>query len=596
MRFYDEDPIIKSNNETFYSLLKSLKKKQSVDNVLDYLASIDNKIDLTYDFSNKSTYATKILKSLKPKPEHLKALILYSLKNNIKNPFSECILYMNFPQEMENLNDMIQFAFNTPECYALTKDNYDFWGNYIIDNFEVQSEFNTIILKHFQNRNTKISDQENLFISHDFYKGSNFSAYRVLNKMTELYGTDKYAELIDFLKVENFDFSLVRLVSESRYFKNVRTEFINFYKPLISYDNTPKEVITDYLSFLKLEQFPEYFQKLILKNVISDCRHYNHIKADTSFFDAFFSQNKTITFPYQSYDTEMDKLYVNFFKYIVDTGTSPILFDTVCIEEKEKIQSFSYGSNEEQIKIHENKLLKKLVLNFFDNNEDCYNHNLNENVGNFIVNNISNFGGQTSLLIEKIIEKDKISYFQKIYLQKMEELNKILTCEPENLYTFINSIKLKLHSRNTNIPVYADIISQIKLNDSQSFNFEKLQLGNTSFDKKQVFFDFIFKNNKDLGFKIFEYYSDSLTKLPFVGFKNIEFHEHFLNNSYFTNDMYFSMNKRLIASLNIPKISQPEAELLENISNKLSEKEKSIILNSIYYLQDNPLDKNKKRI
>lgn len=593
MRFYNEDPIIKSNNETFYSLLKSLKKKQSVESVLDYLESIDDKIDLNYDFSNKSTYATKIFKSLKTRPEHLKALILYSLKKNIKNPFSESILYMSFPRELENINDMIQFAFNTPECYALTKDNYDFWGNYIIDNFEIQSEFNTTILKHFQNRNTKNSDQQNS-INHDFYQGSNFSAYRILNKMTELYGSDKYKELLDFLKIQNFDFSLTRIISQSRYLKNITPGFINFHKPSILYDKTPQEVITDYLSFLKIEAFPEYYQKLIFKEVISDRHHY--IKADTFFFNAFFNKNEKLTFPYQSYDTEMDKLYSNFFNCIVDNNISPAIFDTVCIEEKEKIQSFAYGSTEEQIKIHENKLLEKIILKFFDNNEGYYNHSMHGKVGNFIVDQISNFGNQTSLLIEQIIEKDEISYFQKIYSRKMQEFNEILTCEPENLYTFINSIKLKLNSRNTNIQVYADIISTIKLNDSVSFNFEKLQLESTSFDKKQVFFDFIFKNNKDLGLKIFEYYSDSITNSPFVGFKNIEFHEHYLNNSYFTNDMYFSMNKRLIASLNIPKISQPEAEILEKISIHLSEKEKSIILNSIYCPEDKLTDKSKKRI
>lgn len=593
MSFYNEDPIIKSNNETFYSLLKSLKKKQSVESVLDYLESIDDKIDLNYDFSNKSTYATKIFKSLKTRPEHLKALILYSLKKNIKNPFSESILYMSFPRELENINDMIQFAFNTPECYALTKDNYDFWGNYIIDNFEIQSEFNTTILKHFQNRNTKNSDQQNS-INHDFYQGSNFSAYRILNKMTELYGSDKYKELLDFLKIQNFDFSLTRLISQSRYYKNINPVFINFHKPSILYDKTPQEVITDYLSFLKIEAFPEYYQKLIFKKVISDRHHY--IKADTFFFNAFFNKNEKLTFPYQSYDTEMDKLYSNFFNCIVDNNISPAIFDTVCIEEKEKIQSFAYGSTEEQIKIHENKLLEKIILKFFDNNEGYYNHSMHEKVGNFIVDQISNFGSQTSLLIEQMIEKDEISYFQKIYSRKMQEFNEILICEPENLYTFINSIKLKLNSRNTNIQVYADIISTIKLNDSVSFNFEKLQLESTSFDKKQVFFDFIFKNNKDLGLKIFEYYSDSITNSPFVGFKNIEFHEHYLNNSYFTNDMYFSMNKRLIASLNIPKISQPEAEILEKISIHLSEKEKSIILNSIYCPEDKLTDKSKKRI
>lgn len=593
MSFYNEDPIIKSNNETFYSLLKSLKKKQSVESVLDYLESIDDKIDLNYDFSNKSTYATKIFKSLKTRPEHLKALILYSLKKNIKNPFSESILYMSFPRELENINDMIQFAFNTPECYALTKDNYDFWGNYIIDNFEIQSEFNTTILKHFQNRNTKNSDQQNS-INHDFYQGSNFSAYRILNKMTELYGSDKYKELLDFLKIQNFDFSLTRLISQSRYYKNINPVFINFHKPSILYDKTPQEVITDYLSFLKIEAFPEYYQKLIFKKVISDRHHY--IKADTFFFNAFFNKNEKLTFPYQSYDTEMDKLYSNFFNCIVDNNISPAIFDTVCIEEKEKIQSFAYGSTEEQIKIHENKLLEKIILKFFDNNEGYYNHSMHEKVGNFIVDQISNFGSQTSLLIEQMIEKDEISYFQKIYSRKMQEFNEILTCEPENLYTFINSIKLKLNSRNTNIQVYADIISTIKLNDSVSFNFEKLQLESTSFDKKQVFFDFIFKNNKNLGLEIFEYYSDSITNSPFVGFKNIEFHEHYLNNSYFTNDMYFSMNKRLIASLNIPKISQPEAEILEKISIHLSEKEKSIILNSIYCPEDKLTDKSKKRI
>lgn len=593
MSFYNEDPIIKSNNETFYSLLKSLKKKQSVESVLDYLESIDDKIDLNYDFSNKSTYATKIFKSLKTRPEHLKELILYSLKKNIKNPFSESILYMSFPRELENINDMIQFAFNTPECYALTKDNYDFWGNYIIDNFEIQSEFNTTILKHFQNRNTKNSDQQNS-INHDFYQGSNFSAYRILNKMTELYGSDKYKELLDFLKIQNFDFSLTRLISQSRYYKNINPVFINFHKPSILYDKTPQEVITDYLSFLKIEAFPEYYQKLIFKKVISDRHHY--IKADTFFFNAFFNKNEKLTFPYQSYDTEMDKLYSNFFNCIVDNNISPAIFDTVCIEEKEKIQSFAYGSTEEQIKIHENKLLEKIILKFFDNNEGYYNHSMHEKVGNFIVDQISNFGSQTSLLIEQMIEKDEISYFQKIYSRKMQEFNEILTCEPENLYTFINSIKLKLNSRNTNIQVYADIISTIKLNDSVSFNFEKLQLESTSFDKKQVFFDFIFKNNKNLGLEIFEYYSDSITNSPFVGFKNIEFHEHYLNNSYFTNDMYFSMNKRLIASLNIPKISQPEAEILEKISIHLSEKEKSIILNSIYCPEDKLTDKSKKRI
>jgi len=593
MSFYNEDPIIKSNNETFYSLLKSLKKKQSVESVLDYLESIDDKIDLNYDFSNKSTYATKIFKSLKTRPEHLKALILYSLKKNIKNPFSESILYMSFPRELENINDMIQFAFNTPECYALTKDNYDFWGNYIIDNFEIQSEFNTTILKHFQNRNTKNSDQQNS-INHDFYQGSNFSAYRILNKMTELYGSDKYKELLDFLKIQNFDFSLTRIISQSRYLKNITPRFINFHKPSILYDKTPQEVITDYLSFLKIEAFPEYYQKLIFKKVISDRHHY--IKADTFFFNAFFNKNEKLTFPYQSYDTEMDKLYSNFFNCIVDNNISPAIFDTVCIEEKEKIQSFAYGSTEEQIKIHENKLLEKIILKFFDNNEGYYNHSMHEKVGNFIVDQISNFGSQTSLLIEQMIEKDEISYFQKIYSRKMQEFNEILTCEPENLYTFINSIKLKLNSRNTNIQVYADIISTIKLNDSVSFNFEKLQLESTSFDKKQVFFDFIFKNNKNLGLEIFEYYSDSITNSPFVGFKNIEFHEHYLNNSYFTNDMYFSMNKRLIASLNIPKISQPEAEILEKISIHLSEKEKSIILNSIYCPEDKLTDKSKKRI
>lgn len=593
MSFYNEDPIIKSNNETFYSLLKSLKKKQSVESVLDYLESIDDKIDLNYDFSNKSTYATKIFKSLKTRPEHLKALILYSLKKNIKNPFSESILYMSFPRELENINDMIQFAFNTPECYALTKDNYDFWGNYIIDNFEIQSEFNTTILKHFQNRNTKNSDQQNS-INHDFYQGSNFSAYRILNKMTELYGSDKYKELLDFLKIQNFDFSLTRLISQSRYYKNINPVFINFHKPSILYDKTPQEVITDYLSFLKIEAFPEYYQKLIFKKVISDRHHY--IKADTFFFNAFFNKNEKLTFPYQSYDTEMDKLYSNFFNCIVDNNISPAIFDTVCIEEKEKIQSFAYGSTEEQIKIHENKLLEKIILKFFDNNEGYYNHSMHEKVGNFIVDQISNFGSQTSLLIEQMIEKDEISYFQKIYSRKMQEFNEILTCEPENLYTFINSIKLKLNSRNTNIQVYADIISTIKLNDSVSFNFEKLQLESTSFDKKQVFFDFIFKNNKNLGLEIFEYYSDSITNSPFVGFKNIEFHEHYLNNSYFTNDMYFSMNKRLIASLNIPKISQSEAEILEKISIHLSEKEKSIILNSIYCPEDKLTDKSKKRI
>lgn len=594
MRFYDEDPTIKSNNETFYSLLKSLKKKQSLQNVLDYLESIDNKINLSYDFSNKSTYATKILKSLKTRPEHLKALILYSLKNNLRNPFSECILYMSFPKYIENLNDMIQFAFNTPECYALTKDNYDFWGNYIIDNFEVQSDFNTTILKHFQNRNAKISDVQNLFTNNDFYKGSNFSAYRVLNKMTELYGSDKYKELLEFLKIQNFDFSLTRIISQSRYFKNITSEFINFHKPSIVYDKTPQDVIKDYLSFLKIEDFPEYYQKLIFKEVISYCHHY--IKADAFFFDAFFSQNKTLTFPYKSYDIETDKLYVNFFKYIVDNDISPAIFDTVCIEEKEKIQSFAYGSTEEQIKIHEHKLLQKIILKFFDDNEGYYNHSMHEKLGDFIVYHISNFGSQTSLLIENMIEKDKTSYFQKIYLQKMEEFNKILTCEPENLHSFINSIKLKLNSRNTNLQVYADIISQIKLNDYLCFNFEKLQLETTSFDKKQAFFDFIFKNNKDLGLKIFESYSDSIKKSPFIGFKNIEFHEHYLNNSCFTNDMYFSMNKELIASLNIPKISQPEAELLEKISIHLSEKEKSIILNSIYCPEDKLTNKSKKRI
>lgn len=564
---YFSSPQEKSNTDNFYNILTSLKKKDSIQPAIDYLKSINNEIILHEQINQKSTYAFKIYKLLNNRPEHFKEIILYFLES--KNSYSEFQRYLSsvqFDPKGKHYQEFLNFSFYNEKCFEHTKHS-SFWGNYLLDNFTLNNPFLQDIKKYLKTKE-KID----------------FHSSRVFSKLEELYGTEHYDSLLIFLKEYNFDFSLKESKQREKYSSYNDKVYPNFHIPYLMNgdEQRKKQIISDYLSFFNLKEFPLTYQNAIFYDVLKNFAGYYTFKDNIEFFKIFFKQNSKISIYNEPYNTPLKENIASNFNFLLKNDIPFNLINEVTLEIYTKTYNNTTSSPSNK------KLMHLLIDEFFD----IHNYSINQDQFLQIVNKFEEFEKNTPYLLEKFITGEKLYFFPKIAEEKISIVNKIFNEDTNCASDFICLAKKYLKNNTRNNLFFQDFISKIDIINSE-VNFKKVFDFPMEDSIKTSFFDFIFQNNEKLGHLLFNGFSESLIENHHLGIKNLSYYENFLNSKWFTDQEYINKNNALISSLLSLDYSH-DYPIITEVKDKIIKKEKAIISNNINSNLD--LSIHKKRL